>query len=503
MIPLLTREAVRALDADAIERLGVPGIVLMENAGRGATEAIVARFGDRLGRVVVVAGPGQNGGDGWVVCRHLRDLGHAPVGVLVGDEDRVRGDARVNLDAARALDLDVRVLPLGEVGALRAALEGATLAVDALFGTGLDRPITGGWADAVRSLDAAACPCVALDLPSGVDADTGAILGVAPTAAATITFAAHKRGLHQFPAAARVGEVVRVSIGVPGPSGSTVALIEERDVAHVVASRDADEHKGSAGHVLVIGGAPGRTGAAALAGLGALRGGAGLVTIASAASAALDAKVVELMTAPLPTGATHALATAITLAEGKRGAVVGPGLGLDADAAAVALALARDLPAPAVLDADALTALAAEGIEGIADVAEVRVLTPHPGEAGRLLGASTAEVQADRYGAASALASRSGHVIVLKGARSIVAAPDGRMRVCPFGTPALGVAGTGDVLAGAIAASLRGGDVLEEVAAAVALHAIAGELAAVGDRGLLASEVAHALPRALLRCRGG
>jgi ADP-dependent NAD(P)H-hydrate dehydratase / NAD(P)H-hydrate epimerase len=502
VIPLLTREAVRAIDADAVERLGVPSLVLMENAGRGATDALLARFGERLRRVVIVGGPGQNGGDGWVVARHLHNRGLRPLAVLVGAPERLRGDAAVNWNALAPLGVDRSVVALENMDALRSALEGASLVVDALFGTGLDRPLEGAHAEGVRLLNTAPVPRVALDLPSGIDADTGQVLGVAVEAALTTTFAAHKRGLHQHPGAALAGEVVLVSIGVPAPAAVEACLFEPEDVGAAVAPRAPDAHKGSAGRVLVVAGSPGHTGAALLSGLGALRAGAGLVTVATrgAAHQALDAKVVELMTTPLPEDAGAAIESALEAAALAQAAVVGPGIGTDPVGRDLALGLAQRLPVPCVLDADALTAVAGAGLESLRQAAARRVLTPHPGEGARLLGVSTAQVQQDRYGAAAELAKRSGQVVILKGARSIVALPDGQMRVCRRGTPALASAGMGDVLAGVVAAQLAA--LPAEVAApvAVCLHALAGEAAARGDRGLLAHEVAHALPLVLARC---
>ncbi len=503
MIPLLTRQAVRALDADAAARLGVATLVLMENAGLGAFDAIAARFGDRLQRVVIVGGVGQNGGDGWVVARQLLARGHAPRCVLIGARLAVRGDAAANLATLEKLGVELTCLDGSDLSALETALGSATLVVDALFGTGLDRAIAGANATAIARINACGSPCVALDLPSGVDADTGAVLGVAVQAQLTVTFAAHKRGLHQHPGAGLAGEVVCVSIGVPVSAATDTMALEIGDLARFLPLRAADAHKGSAGHVLVVAGAPGRTGAAVLSGLGALRAGAGLVTLCprAGARAALDAKIIELMTADLPDDVEAALRVIHELAAGKQAVVVGPGLGLDPTGRELARRLAQELTVPAVLDADALTAIG-QDLAQLAAARAARVLTPHPGEAARMLGETGASVQADRYAAACRLATQAQSVVVLKGARTIIAEPAGRMAVCPLDVPALAVAGTGDVLSGVIAALCTRLPPFDAACAGVLLHALAGLQAARSDRGLLAREVADALPLALEQSRG-
>jgi ADP-dependent NAD(P)H-hydrate dehydratase / NAD(P)H-hydrate epimerase len=498
MIPLLSRAEVRALDAAAVATLGVPSLVLMENAGAQAAAALRARFGGQLDQVLVLGGVGQNGGDAWVVARHLRVHGLSPRCVLVGDRAKVKGDARTNLSALEALGCAVTSLASEEP--LAALLASASLIVDGLFGTGLDRPLAGLALAVVRAINAADKPVLALDLPSGVDADTGQELGAAVRAQLTVTFAAHKPGLYQHPGAALAGEIVCAQIGVPVASDGKAALIEAEDVAALLPARAADAHKGTHGHVLVIAGSAGKTGAAFLSAHAALRMGAGLVTLASDPETrrALEQKVIEIMTAAIDPGAR--MASALTLVAGKAAAVVGPGLGLDPEAQAFARALARELPVPAVLDADALTSLAGD-LEGLRAACAVRVLTPHPGEASRLLGCSTAEVQAERVSTARALADKSGQIVVLKGARSVIAEPAGRLRIASAGTPALGTAGTGDVLAGVIGALLAQLPAFEAAFAGVELHARAGAIAARSDRGLLASELLPALSSALEQCR--
>lgn len=479
-----------------MSELGIVSLVLMENAGRGATDAIYMGFGDRLERVVLVGGPGQNGGDAWVIARRLTLLGHRPLAVLVGDASRLRGDAEANWALLGKLGVETAVVSPEDAETIGDHLADATLIVDGLFGTGLDRPITGGYADAITAMDAVPAPLVALDLPSGLDADTGAIFGVAPHATMTVTFAAQKRGLQQYPGVEHAGEVHVADIGIPIGGSPAASLWTRDDLGALITPRANDAHKGTAGHLLVIGGAPGKTGAAVLAGRAAFRAGAGLVTIGARADAraALEEKVIELMTTALPDRVGEAAVE--SLCEGKRAVVLGPGMGLDDLGRAWARAFALHAPVPTVIDADGLTNLAEDGLASLQTAAAPRILTPHPGEAARLLGRSTTDIQADRYAAADALSKQSGQVVILKGARSIVAEA-GTLRVCAEGTPALGVAGTGDVLSGLVGALALTLAPIDAAIAGALLHALAGAAASVGDRGLIASEVADVVPSLL------
>lgn len=491
---LATSAQARRVDELAASR-GLSTLVLMENAGRAGADVIFARHAASLERPLVVGGVGQNGGDAWVIARHLIARGVQPRVVLLGSRETIIGDAAINLAALAAYGVPVTDLR-GRDG-LRAMLEGASLVVDGVFGTGLSRPLDGWLAEAITMMDEAALPIVALDLPSGISADTGAVLGVALHAATTITFGVDKRGLHQYPGVDHAGHVVVERLGIPHQEATGVHRLIASELRALVPARAQDAHKGTTGHVLVIAGSPGRTGAALLCSLGAQRMGAGLVTIAArgAARAALDAKVLEAMTLEVPEALEAGIATVMRECAGKKAAVLGPGLGLDTTTRAFAQRLALELALPTVIDADALTSLGTD-LAALKSARGARVLTPHPGEAARLLGVTNAAVQADRYAAATELADRSGQVVVLKGARTIVASP-GRMAVIAAGTPALASGGTGDVLAGATAALLCTQAPFEAACAAALAHARAGEIAAVTDRGLLAHEVADALPRAL------
>ncbi|MBI5514332.1 MAG: NAD(P)H-hydrate dehydratase [Deltaproteobacteria bacterium] len=508
--PLLSRTQARSVD-QALMAAGIPGVVLMENAGRGAAE-VLARKAQALGlrRAAVLVGPGNNGGDGYVVARHLRVLCRKLELQVVScaDPATLKGDAAVMRDAWKAVGGAIaRATEDPEEAAV--LVTGRDLIVDALFGTGLDRPLTG----AARALVKAArevepALAVALDVPSGLDADTGGPLGEDEagvfSAHLTLTFAASKPGLHTGPGRRLAGEVTVVHLGAPLP----VELLVTRTWLWrraAVAPRPVDAHKGNGGHVLVVGGSAGRTGAALLGARGAHRAGAGLVTVASRAAESIDARVLETMSLALPPGPSRAREL---LTEGVLRAdavVLGPGLGHDEWAHAMADVVWARARGPVVADADALLAVAERALKNDGPRPASLVLTPHPLELARLLGASggAAEIHRDRLQHARTAAKRFGAVVVLKGAGTVVATPDGDAYITPYAEPTLAVAGSGDVLAGAIAARLaeRGqGSVETAVLEAVDAHGRAGELVRArrgAVRGALASELADALSQAM------
>ncbi|MBM4376822.1 MAG: NAD(P)H-hydrate dehydratase [Deltaproteobacteria bacterium] len=517
----MTAAGMRAYDRHASEACGVPGVVLMENAGRGAAELIAARMSARSGPAVIVCGKGNNGGDGFVVARHLEARGLATEVFLVGRRDDVRGDARVNLEALLGLGVEVVELDEG-LGALEEGLSRASVVVDALFGTGLSRPVDGLAKEAIEAVAEALVPVIALDVPSGIDATTGEVLGVAVRATVTLSFAHLKTGLLQGAGVRYAGAVELVGLGLPDGAlldavGYEAEAVEAADVRLARGFRAPDAHKYRAGNVVVFGGSRGKVGAALLAASAALRGGAGLATIASWPEVvdALDGRVLEIMTLGLDRGA---LSASIVEALARRGAlVVGPGLGLDEPARELARRVALEAEAPAVLDADALSAFAGHA-EQLASARGVRVLTPHGGELTRLLDTTVAAIESDRFGAARRAAAATRAVVVLKGPHTVVAHPDGEARFVHGALPALATAGAGDVLAGLTAAFLaapspKDGLGVEarlqhafDVACAAAFVHLAAARLALGrlsaeagelDRGLLAGDVVDALPAAL------
>lgn len=498
MIPVLSLEAMRAFDASMIEA-GVPGIVLMENAGRGAAEHVLRRLGERArsAKVVVACGVGNNGGDGFVLARHLRVAGIDPRVLVVGTPERVAGDARLAYDAYLAIGGAIELVPTDiDTAELKDVLAETDIVVDALFGTGLDRPLTGTAAEVAEAIAKTRALRIALDIPSGIDANTGVPLGPAVVADLTLTFAFAKLGLLTPRGRAHTGALEVVTIGVPAELAPGVdhsaELVEAADVASFLHARGPDAHKYVAGHVAVVGGSAGKLGAPLLASNAALRGGAGASTVLTWPDSAskLEARVLEVMVARIEDDVPASVDAAL---HGKKSVVLGPGLGLDDRARAVAEHVLSSYLGPLVLDADGLTAFAGRADAIAAGVQRARVLTPHSGEAARLLGKTATEVDADRFAAARALAGASQSIVILKGAHSVVADPDGRVLIGPMGSAALATAGSGDVLAGLLGALLCSLSPLEAAAAAVSIHAEVGHRFRT-DRGLLASDIAQGIP---------
>lgn len=514
MEPLVTAAEIREMDRQTIEDLGLPGVVLMENAGR-ATAAVVLRevaatAAGRAGRraVAILCGGGNNGGDGFVVARHLHQAGVPCAVYLTKDPAELKGDAAVNLAVLQRLPVPlVRVPDEATVRERAHDLRTAPVVVDALLGTGLNSEVKGVPRALIETANAGLGRRVAIDIPSGIRADDGAVLGAAFRADVTVTFAAAKLGLLLHPGAEYAGAVEVVDIGIPPQVVAAVApkadRITWREVTEVLAPRPRTGHKGTFGHCLVIAGAPGKGGAALLAGRGALVAGAGLVTVATdrVVRGHLEGREPALMIEWLRDSAETDTDRARLegLLARRQTVVVGPGLGDSPATEGLVLDVVRIAEVPIVIDADGLNVLARHP-GALARATAPVVLTPHPGEMGRLLGCSAAAVQSDRVGAARRLAAREDAVVVLKGARTLVATPDGLVGVNTTGNPGLGSAGTGDVLAGLLGGLLAQGlSPAAAARAAVQVHGAAGDLAAetTGERGLTADAVLAALPRVL------
>jgi NAD(P)H-hydrate epimerase len=514
MALILTSAQMGRSDRWAVDVMGVPGVVLMENAGRGVARLVLrhlAAAGTPVedARVKVVVGAGQNGGDGFVIARHLA-LSGARVEIIAAlPPGRLMGDAALNAQVVASMPAIERTdaSAVTEVAAWSAQLTGAHILVDAIFGTGLRADVHGVPAAAIAAMNASSAWKVAVDLPSGLDADTGAVRGIAVRADVTGTMAARKVGL-VVNAEAPVGKVQIVRLGVPlfapPEDGPYVHDIEDDWIRRQVPELGPAAHKGTRGHLLVVAGSPGKTGAAVLAARAAMRAGAGLVTVAStlAGQVALDAKLVEAMSAVYhhgdePDESAHDHIA--RLAAGKKAIVLGPGIPGGAGMRAVVQRLAAALPLPMVLDADGLNHLGGDpGV--VAHAPAARVLTPHPGEAARLLALSIEVVQGDRMAAVRRLSSMTGAVVVLKGARSLVGEPDGTVHVNPTADAALATAGSGDVLTGTIGALLAQGLSARDAAlVGVYVHGHAADEAArvLGTRALVAGDLPEAIARVM------
>ena len=481
MTPVVTAEEMRALERVAIEELGLPAFTLMETAGRGVAQAILEL--DPQGHIAVICGPGNNGGDGFVIARVLRQHDHDAVVYLAARRDQIKGDAAAHLAVLEKSGGVVRelVAPLGDLGE---AIAGAALVVDALFGIGLTRPIEGHLAEIVACMNAAA-QRVSVDIPSGLHTDTGHTLGVAVRADRTLAMAALKPALVGAPGFASCGEVSLIDIGIPRAliaSTSRASVTQPEDL--VIPWHGELAYKTARGHVLVVGGAEGMRGAGRLAALAALRAGAGVVTLAAPGEVtAPDAIMTRSLSGPLG-----------RLLEGKACIVIGCGLGRSEAAAGwIAEVLASGIPA--VLDADALNALSPDQL---AAAAGPIAITPHPGEAARLLGTTPQAIEADRLASARELASRTKSVVALKGARTVICdgtLGDDHCLINPSGTAALATAGSGDVLAGAIGGLFAQGlSALDAVRTGVFVHGLAGT---ESDGMLISSDLPEAIGRTL------
>jgi ADP-dependent NAD(P)H-hydrate dehydratase / NAD(P)H-hydrate epimerase len=475
---LLTIAEMAAADAAAIAA-GVPGIVLMENAGAAVARAIAERFAPRP--ALVLCGPGNNGGDGFVAARHLASRGWPVQVALLGARERLRGDAAQAAGAWHGA-----VLPLDP-----ALVPGAQLVADGLFGAGLARPLDGAARDAIEAVGRADVPVVAIDIPSGVHGDTGTVLGAAPRAALTVTFHRAKPGHFLLPGRDHVGELVVADIGIPeGAIDASGRLFANHPARWrpLLPRRSSASHKYAHGHALVLGGGMASSGAARMAARAALRAGAGLVSVVCPQDALLvyATQLTAVMVAPFADDGQFAQ----ILADPRRnGMLLGPGAGSGEVLRRRVLSVLGAKKA-CVLDADALTSFQDQPHALFDAIASACVLTPHDGEYARLF-----EHQGDRLTRARAAAAQSGAVMVLKGSDTVIAAADGRAFIQPDAPPALATAGSGDVLAGIVLGLLvQGMPAFEAAAAAVWLHARAGCL--VGT-GLIAEDLPEALPAAL------
>ncbi len=505
---LVTAEEMRRIDAAAMEKYGLPGLVLMENAGRHVAAAVREMLEeDPCARVVIICGKGNNGGDGFVAARHLVNQGANVQVVLLAAGGELTGDAATNYRIAHTMG--VPLCENADETAARVQACRADIIVDAILGTGVSGEVRGVARAAIEAINDSAARVVAVDIPSGLHADTGAILGAAVRAEVTVTLGLPKLGLVQHPGRELCGELRVADITLPrhlltSPSLKANLLTEDL-AAPMLPARSPAMHKGDAGRVLVVAGSAGMAGAAALCSQAAARAGAGLVTLAcpEGLNDILQAKGTEVMTLPVAQTPERSFALAArqaVLAQAMRSEAValGPGLSQHPETAQFVRETVAALPVALVLDADGLNCLGGE-LALLAERSAPTVITPHPGELARLTGSAVAAVQEDRVDAARRAARAGRCVVVLKGAGTVVAEPEGEVWINTTGNSGMASGGMGDVLTGVIAAFLAGGAPAPEAAAVgVFYHGLAADLAASGgERGLLASDLIAALPQAL------
>ncbi|SDZ91740.1 NAD(P)H-hydrate epimerase [Desulfuromusa kysingii] len=504
---LCNAQEIMALDRQAIRGLGVPGVVLMENAGRSCCDQFEQAFSRYFpGPVMVVAGKGNNGGDGYVMARILAERGWQVRTLVLGQEASISGDAKVMLNIIRRLGLPVdfvETIP----GLQNSFTSEPALIIDAIFGTGLNSDVVGIQAAAITHINESAAVVFAVDIPSGVDSSTGKICGLAVQAALTVTFDHAKIGLASYPGAGQVGELQVVDIGIPQAGredfSTNVHLLEKVEAQALLPDRSSSGHKGTFGHLLIVAGSPGKTGAAVLAGSAAERSGCGLVTVAvpDAIHDIIEVKLTEAMSCPLPSVdgliSLQAEVQIEQLLTQRQSLAIGPGLGQSSGLSDLIKSLVKSAPVPMIIDADGINLLAGQ-LEPLGEHREqTLILTPHPGEMSRLTGLSVSEIEANRLVVAQEFAVKHGIVLLLKGARTVIAAPDGRVNINSTGNDGLSSGGNGDVLTGLIGGLLAQGlDGFSAASLGAWLHGRAAELVAAsqGTAGMIASDLLCQLP---------
>lgn len=514
---VISAQTMQELDRQTIREHGIPGLELMEHAGHACMETIFHEFGYTGGkRAIIFAGRGNNGGDGYVIARLLLQSGWQVQVFILAERDRIEGDAAINLEQLPSDVLSYCAVP-GQLDALcQKEIQHADVIVDALLGTGLNSEVGGVYREAVELINASGRPVLAVDIPSGIHGSSGWVLGCAVRATVTVTFAATKLGHILYPGAGHTGRLVVADIGIPA------RLVEDADgcefltadsIRPLLRPRDRQAHKGHFGHCLIVAGSCGKTGAAALSANSAMRTGSGLVTLAVPESLhpILEIKTTEAMTVPLPDSHCGYLsASAFPIIEGlvpgRDALAIGPGLGQNPATVALVHTLVKTVDIPLVIDADGLNAVA-QDMNCLSDKkCSAVVLTPHPGEMARLMGVSVADVEADRIGVARRFAATFGVHLILKGSRTIIAAPDGSVAINGSGNPGMASGGMGDVLTGIIVSLLgQGLGCRDACRLGVFIHGFAADLVAEdkGEIGISAGDVQEKLPYAYQRLLTG
>ena len=515
---LVTPKQMQELDRRTIQEAKIPGTTLMERAGSGVVAQLLQHYGPLKGKkVVAFCGKGNNGGDGLVVARLLQGKGATIKAVLMAPYQELSKDAKTMYRhlTKKIKPSHILIRPRQEI--LESLTQDAHILIDGLLGTGLSSSIREPYSSAIKTMNAARAYTVAVDIPSGLDSETGAILGTAVQADLTVTFGCPKIGLYVGDAIDHVGRIETVDIGIPDEYVEDLNpqnhLITQELIRPLIPLRRASAHKGTFGHAGIVAGSPGKTGAPALSALGALRVGTGLVTLGTPKSVApiVESKLLEIMTMALPETSEHLLgdtssSALLSFCQNKSSLAFGPGLGVSSSTTKLLSHLLPQLDAPCVLDADALNNLTSS-LDVFSSMKHPPVLTPHPGEMARLLpNSSSKAINEDRIGVARTFATTHQVLLVLKGANTVIAKPDGQVAICPTGNPGMASAGMGDVLTGMIAGFLAQGLSSWDAARTGAyLHGLAGDLVAmsIGEPGLIASDVISTIPRTLVKIMSG
>jgi hydroxyethylthiazole kinase-like uncharacterized protein yjeF len=511
---IVTSAEMQAIDRCSIEEYGIPGMILMENAGRESVETLKRKFPELASqKIVIFAGRGNNGGDGFVMARHLLNMGGNVWVLLLGKITELKTDAKINAEIAQKIGVEINEINADNFQSFDHRLRHSDLVIDAIFGTGLSKPATGFYAEVFEKINSLQKFVVAVDIPSGVDSDSGCLIGPHVEANLTLALAQLKRSHATSPTAGVMGNIERIDIGIPQKAIASqslkVEMVEPQDITSLFPKRSDHSHKGDYGHVLVVAGSKGKGGAAGLTALGALRAGCGLVTLALPESCqrAVEFNPLEVMTVALPettNGTLSACAKDLLLEQlkGKSAMAMGPGISTDPETVQLLKEFLPSVKIPLVIDADAVNCLAQFG-----DLKSLKlhdaILTPHPKEMSRISGLSVAEIQANRIESASRFAKENELTLILKGARTLIAFPDGSVSVNPTGNPGMATAGSGDVLTGVIAGLIAQG--LEPRSAAIAgvyLHGLAGDIYAHekgSEISLVAGDLLNNLPKSLKR----
>lgn len=502
-----TKSEMQAIDLHTINKIGIPGPVLMERAGISMAESIIERFSTK--KALIVCGTGNNGGDGLVIARELKNAGYNVAAIIAGSKSSLSPGCSLQLSIAKKLKI-----PVSFTKSITRKVSNGTIIVDALFGTGANKPVTGPLATLIKKINSSSAPVASVDIPSGISANTGQIMGVAIRADLTVTFGLPKRGHYLYPGKAHTGELHVKNIGFPPElfNKVTCSVSEADEISELLPTRAANAHKGKFGHVLVIAGSMGKTGAAFMASKACLRSGTGLVTVAGpeTLSDVYQKKVTEEMYLPLPDSgdgslSSSALSPILEFVQ-KHNAVIaiGPGIGTSIETALLVKNLVQKCPTPMVLDADALNCLAATP-HTLKKARAAIVITPHPGEMSRLSGSNIKEITQDPIASATSMASRYNITVLLKGAPGIIASKGEHIRLNPTGSSALAKGGSGDVLTGIISSMVAQGLNVHTAAIVGAyVHGLSADIKikSTSGRSLLASDVIKGISKAFKALEG-